>query len=68
MDEMKKQFKNQVIDITKIVEKTKVEEETQTTPKVEKATNPILSSTLKKLAQFKHTQLSKKFDINDLLR
>lgn len=68
MDKKEKQLKNQVIDITKIVEKTNVEEEAQTTVKVEKATNPIQTSTLKKLAQFKHTQLSKKFDINDLLR
>lgn len=64
MDKKEKQLKNQVIDITQIVEQTKVEEEAQTTVIVEKATNPIF----KKLAQFKHTQLSKKFDINDLLR
>lgn len=57
-------MKNQVIDITKIIEKTKVEEETKPAIKVEKVSNPIF----KKLAKFKNTQLSKKFDINDLLR
>ncbi|MBS4760331.1 MAG: hypothetical protein KHX03_06505 [Clostridium sp.] len=54
-----------VIDITEILEQEKAEVRPQTAPepKLEKATNPIF----KKLAQFQHSKLSKKFDINDLI-
>lgn len=55
---------DKVIDITKITEKTKQEDKIETQKTVEKATNPIF----KKLMQFKNTKLSKKFNINDLLR
>ncbi len=54
---------DKIKDITKILEKTKTEETTPIVQKTEKVTNPIF----KKLAQFKNTQLSKKFDINDLI-
>ena len=54
-----------VIDITERLEqeKTEVEKNSTPQPKLEKATNPIF----KKLAQFQHSKLSKKFDINDLI-
>lgn len=60
---------DKVIDITKIVEKTKVEEkkqgaDAQNSHRTQKATNPIF----KKLARFTNEKLSKKFDINDLLK
>lgn len=51
-------------DITKILEKAKEEDKTPDAPKQQTATNPIF----KKLVQFANTKLSKKFDINDLLR
>ena len=53
-----------VIDLTEILTKTKIEEKTQSVSVVKKVTNPIF----KKLMQFKNADLSKKFDINDLLR
>lgn len=60
---------DKIKDITKILEKTKVEEETEkTSSKVEKVTNPLKTSALQKLARFNNEKLSKKFDINDLLR
>lgn len=52
---------DKVINITEILPKTAIEE-TKPILKAEKVTNPIL----KKLAQFKNSKLSKKFDINDL--
>lgn len=63
---------DKVIDIKKVLEKTAVEVSEKEIEKavekpsltVKKATNPIL----KKLAKFKNENLSKKFDINDLLR
>ncbi len=55
---------DKIKDITKILEKVKEEEQKAPEPKVQKATNPIF----KKLAQFANEKLSKKFDINDLLR
>lgn len=59
---------DKIIDIKKILEKTAVEvdEKTVNEPpvKLQKSTNPIV----KKLAKFKNDNLSKKFDINDLLR
>lgn len=63
---------DKVIDITKIVAKTKDEKKTAAqldkVQKAPKATNPIKSNALKKLASFTNEKLSKKFDINDLLR
>ena len=53
-----------VKDITEILAKVKTEERTQPISVVKKVTNPIF----KKLMQFKNADLSKKFDINDLLR
>lgn len=57
-----------IIDLNKIIKKTDDATETaaENNPAktVKKATNPIF----KKLAQFKNDNLSKKFDINDLLR
>lgn len=65
---------DKIIDIKKVLEKTAVEEKTslftdektppQSSKVVQKATNPIL----KKLAQFKNDNLSKKFDLHDLLK
>ena len=58
---------DKVVDITKILEKigNDVEEKAMSQkPADNKTTNPIL----KKLAKFKNDNLSKKFDINDLLR
>lgn len=65
---------DKIIDIKKVLEKTAVDEKTspitdeKTSPPpskvVQKATNPIL----KKLAQFKNDNLSKKFDLHDLLK
>ncbi len=61
---------DKVSDITKILEKKAVEKNLKSsetsaakTQNVNKATNPIL----KKLACFKNDNLSKKFDINDLI-
>ncbi len=57
-----------ITDITKIKEKTQNTAsdgaENQTAKDFKKSTNPIF----KKLAQFKNDNISKKFDINDLLR
>lgn len=59
---------DKIIDITKILEKTehKVDtlEKNKQSLNVQKTTNPIL----KKMMSFKNENLSKKFDINDLLR
>lgn len=59
---------DKIIDITKILEKTeeKVDEpvKNKLTKDMQKTTNPIL----KKMMIFKNNNLSKKFDINDLLR
>ena len=57
---------DKVVDITKVLKKTgnDVEEKAPQKPVVNKTTNPIF----KKLAKFKNDNLSKKFDINDLLR
>lgn len=60
---------DKVVDITRVLEQTKIETtESQKNrdakpSNVQKSTNPIL----KKLAQFKNEKLSKKFDINDLI-
>lgn len=54
-------------DIKEILEQKKqktVEENNKPSKTVSNATNPIL----KKLMQFKNDSLSKKFDINDLLK
>lgn len=62
---------DKIKDITKILEKTKVEEKEKTSSKVEKVekvTNPLKTFALQKLARFNNEKLSKKFDINDLLR
>lgn len=61
---------DKVVDLTRVLEKTQIKtDESQKNQdakpsNVQKSTNPIL----KKLAQFKNDNLSKKFDINDLLR
>ena len=63
---------DKVVDLKRVLEKTKAEMQTEDSQiknvaqpsNVKKSTNPIL----KKLAQFKNDNLSKKFDINDLLR
>lgn len=59
---------DKIIDITKVLEKTQEEkrelDNNKQTFAVQKVTNPIL----KKLMSFKNDNLSKKFDINDLLR
>ena len=59
---------DKIVDITKILENTKQKEEELVNNKqsqnVKKSTNPIL----KKMMSFKNENLSKKFDINDLLR
>ena len=63
---------DKVVDLKRVLEKTKAEMKTEDSQvknvaqpsNVKKSTNPIL----KKLAQFKNDNLSKKFDINDLLR
>lgn len=59
---------DKIIDITKVLEKTKEEnkklENNKQSFDTQKVTNPIL----KKLMSFKNDNLSKKFDINDLLR
>lgn len=63
---------DKVIDIKKVLEKTALDTPEKDIEKavekpsvtVKKTTNPIL----KKLAKFKNENLSKKFDINDLLR
>ena len=59
---------DKIIDITKVLEKTKEEKKELENNKqsviAQKVTNPIL----KKLMSFKNDKLSKKFDINDLLR
>lgn len=59
---------DKIKDITKILEKTKVEEKEKASSKVEKVTNPLKALALQKLARFNNEKLSKKFDINDLLR
>lgn len=58
---------DKVVDITKVLKKTgnDVEEKAMSQKHADnKTTNPIF----KKLAKFKNDNLSKKFDINDLLR
>ena len=61
---------DKVVDLTRVLEKTQIKaDESQKNQdakpsNVKKSTNPIL----KKLAQFKNDNLSKKFDINDLLK
>lgn len=56
---------DKIIDITKILQETAVEEkQAESKPVLEKVTNPIF----KKLAQFKNSKLSSKLDIKDLLR
>ncbi len=59
---------DKITDITKVLEKTKEEkkelENNKQSVVAQKVTNPIL----KKLMSFKNDKLSKKFDINDLLR
>ena len=59
---------DKIIDITKVLEKTKEEnkklENNKQSFDTQKVTNPIL----KKLMSFKNDKLSPKFDINDLLR
>jgi len=58
---------DKILDITKILEKTKEKNDSfENNEKIvaQKVTNPIL----KKLMSFKNQQMSKSFDINDLLR
>ncbi len=59
---------DKVTDITEKLaqakDKTEVKTESKPQVVVQNATNPIL----KKFMQFKNDKLSKKFDINDLLR
>lgn len=59
---------DKVTDITEklaqVKDKTEVKTESKPQVVVQNATNPIL----KKFMQFKNDKLSKKFDINDLLR
>lgn len=59
---------DKITDITKVLEKIKEEkkelENNKQSVVAQKVTNPIL----KKLMSFKNDKLSKKFDINDLLR
>lgn len=59
---------DKVTDITEKLaqakDKTEVKTESKPQIVVQNATNPIL----KKFMQFKNDKLSKKFDINDLLR
>lgn len=59
---------DKITDITKVLEKIKEEKKELENNKqsivTQKVTNPIL----KKLMSFKNDKLSKKFDINDLLR
>lgn len=59
---------DKVTDITEKLaqakDKTEVKTESKPQVVVQNATNPIL----KKFMQFKNDNLSKKFDINDLLR
>ncbi len=60
---------DKIVDLTRVLEQTKTEaaeshkNSVAKPSNVQKSTNPIL----KKLAQFKNEDLSKKFDINDLL-
>lgn len=55
---------DKIIDIKEILKKAESEEKTAIRTTVQKVTNPILT----KLAKFKNENLSKKFDINDLLK
>ena len=58
---------DKIKDITKILNNTKT---SQNNPEVTKinVSNPIKKYIKEKLVKFKNTNISKKFDINDILR
>ena len=58
---------DKIKDITKILNNTKT---SQNNPEVTKTnvSNPIKKYIKEKLVKFKNTNISKKFDINDILR
>ncbi len=57
-----------ITDITKIFEDIKEAEKNSAKTNHEKTAQKTTNPILKKLAQFKNDNISKKFDINDLLR
>lgn len=59
---------DKVKDITKLLATKKQQETVQDSAQIRLSENKISNPIFRKLMQFKNQNLSKKFDINDLLR